>query len=207
MALAPLGPGWAPRIERVLGALGAEAGPDRVAALAAYLDAVATWNARVDLTAARSADEHVDLSLADAAVLAADGGHGPWVDVGSGAGAPGLVLALLRPDLQITLVEPREKRVAFLRTLIGKFRLDRVRLVRGRSDELPDGTFDEAVARATLPPAEWLVEGARLSRGGVWLLVARDPAPPLPGFRVTSDRAYALPLTGAPRRAVRYLRE
>ncbi|MBM4364339.1 MAG: hypothetical protein FJ104_16800, partial [Deltaproteobacteria bacterium] len=81
MALAPLGSGWAPRIEKVLGALGARAGPDRVAALAGYLDAVATWNARVDLTAARSADEHADLSLADAVVLAEGGGQGPWVDV------------------------------------------------------------------------------------------------------------------------------
>ncbi|MBM4362906.1 MAG: hypothetical protein FJ104_09520, partial [Deltaproteobacteria bacterium] len=98
-------------------------------------------------------------------------------------------------------------RVAFLRTLIGKFRLERVRLVRGRSEELAEGTFEEAVARATLPPPEWLVEGARLSRGAVWLLLAREDAPSAAGLRVASDRTYTLPLTGAPRRAVRYLRE
>jgi 16S rRNA (guanine527-N7)-methyltransferase len=85
-----------------------------------WLDRLEEWNARVDLTAARSTEELVDLMLADAFVVAPRIPRGVRVvDVGSGAGAPGLAIALLRPDLPVTLVEPLGKRVAFLRTVIG----------------------------------------------------------------------------------------
>ncbi|HWO08372.1 MAG TPA: RsmG family class I SAM-dependent methyltransferase, partial [Polyangiaceae bacterium] len=107
--------------------------------LGRLLDRVVTWNARMDLTAARDERELVDLFLADALVLAAEGARGggsaqPWVDVGSGAGAPGLALALLWPVPALTLVEPRQKRVAFLRSAAGSFgETAGVRIVEGRS--------------------------------------------------------------------------
>ncbi|MBN1605343.1 MAG: class I SAM-dependent methyltransferase [Polyangiaceae bacterium] len=114
MTLVRLGSGWQPLVRRVLAALGAEplARAESVSALAELLDQVVTWNLRVNLTSARSPEELVDLYVADAAVMAL---HSPrsaatWVDVGSGAGAPGLSLALLSPGLSVTLVEPRAKR-------------------------------------------------------------------------------------------------
>jgi 16S rRNA (guanine(527)-N(7))-methyltransferase RsmG len=86
------------------------------AALGRYLDLLAAWNTRVNLTAARSAEQRVALLVAEAAPAA------PLlepasrlIDVGSGNGSPGLVLALLRPDLAVTLLEPRLKRWAFLK--------------------------------------------------------------------------------------------
>ena len=101
--------------------------------LAVYCDLVVAWNQRVDLTAARSADELVDLLLADALAIASAlptvAGE-RWLDVGSGVGAPGIPLALLLP-LNMTLIEPREKRVAFLRTAVGS--LSRARLGELRS--------------------------------------------------------------------------
>lgn len=200
MALTALGSGWHERIRRVLGAgLGTD---DRVEKLARYLDLVVTWNAKLDLTAARDPDELCDLFVADAVVIANAHTDEPrWVDVGSGAGAPGLPLALLGRG-ELTLVEPLQKRVAFLRTAVGSLELDRVKVERARSEALPDASFDVAVSRATLPPEEWIREGARLSRQSFWLLLAKAEPPAHP-FRVEVDVAYEWPLTGAKRRALR----
>ena len=123
MALSALGSGWRGRVERAVEGLGVAALPEAtIGAVARLLDLVVAWNAKVDLTAARDADELVDLFLADALILAklrpAISGL-DWVDVGSGAGAPAIPLALLVPELELTLVEPKAKRVAFLRSALG----------------------------------------------------------------------------------------
>lgn len=168
---------------------------------------VLEWNQRIDLTAARSPDELVDLLLADAAAVASTlepGAAAQWVDVGSGAGAPGFGIALLAPALSLTLVEPKAKRVAFLRTLAGELDLAGVRVRRGRSDELSPACFDVAISRATLAPPEWLAEGARLARRSVWLLLARAEPPASADSRILNDLRYVWPLTGVERRALEY---
>jgi 16S rRNA (guanine527-N7)-methyltransferase len=203
MALTALGSGWHERIGQVLG--GRFATPLRVQQLARYLDLLVSWNAKLDLTAARDADELCDLILADAVVIAdvhLGAPKGRWVDVGSGAGAPGLPLALLLDESDFTLVEPLQKRVSFLRTAIGTLGCDHVRIERRRSDALPDQGFDVAVSRATLPPDEWVREGARLARESFWLLLAKAD-PPAHSLPVEVDRTYTWPLTHASRRALR----
>lgn len=195
--------GWEPLIARAVGAQGGPLPWSQTAAR--YLDEVVEWNRRTDLTAARTVEELVDLSIADAAIVAgASDAEGSWVDVGSGAGAPGLVLAMMLPGIRMTLVEPRDKRVAFLRSTIGKFGLSNTIVERGRSDRLPARTWDTAMSRATLPPPEWLREGARLAKRAVWVLLAREEAPNTEAGAVDADLRYELPLTRVPRRAVRY---
>jgi len=75
------------------------------------------------------------------------------VDIGSGAGLPGLVLAIARPDLSITLVEPLLRRTTFLDEVLEEFGLGaRVRVVRGRADALHGvETFDRVTSRAVAP--------------------------------------------------------
>src|SRR5262245_14872175 len=119
-ALKPLGAGFVPLISAVAEGLGTAVAEDAAGRIAVWFDSIATWNAKFDLAAARHADELADLMLADALVLARhEREGGKVVDIGSGAGGPGLALTLVRPDLAVTLVEPREKRVAFLRTVAG----------------------------------------------------------------------------------------
>ena len=89
--------------------------PRDVAALSRYLDLVADWNPRVNLTGARTPAERVAILVAPVAPLAPVLEEGRLIDVGSGNGSPGLVLALLRPDLSAILLEPRQRRWAFLR--------------------------------------------------------------------------------------------
>lgn len=71
-------------------------------------------------------------------------------DVGSGAGLPGLVLAIARPDLQVTLIEPLLRRTTFLEEVVADLGLgDQVAVERGRADEVPgQGTFDVVTSRA-----------------------------------------------------------
>ena len=172
--------------------------------LRAYCDLVVTWNQRVDLTAARDADELVDLLLADALAMTAArrGVAGErWFDVGSGVGAPGIPLALLAP-VDMTLIEPRNKRVAFLRTAAGSLQRPDIAVRRARSDDFPAASCDVAVSRATLPPPEWLDEGTRLATRSVWLLLAKASLPDAGKQRIVADISYQWPLTGAERRAV-----
>src|SRR5688572_11405520 len=195
------GPDLAQRIERVLARFSRDlassagsAGPAE--AIQRWAELVIDWNQRMDLTAARSPDELVDLLLADAAQLAQLTPEGPatWVDVGSGAGAPGLALALLRPDLKLTLVEPKQKRVVFLRAVLHELGRADILVERARDDALESKHFDVAVSRATLPPPEWVRAGARLARRRVLVLLAQAelPAPP-PVLRLDIDELYALP--------------
>jgi 16S rRNA (guanine527-N7)-methyltransferase len=214
MPLEKLGAGFLPLLEQVLRHFDVPlAGEARALCLeraTALLDRAVEWNARIDLTSVTQAEELVDLLFADAAAVAGSrtvktGSR--WVDVGSGIGAPGLPLALLVPGLDVTLVEPRTKRVSFLRTVIGALGLEGVRVERARSDVLDAHSFDVAISRATMPPAEWLVEGARLARRRVWVLLARAASPTLDGWTSGPNLSFFWPLTQKERRACAYDRE
>jgi len=214
-ALKPLGAGFFPLISRVATGLGTSLDEGVMVRVAGWLDLLVTWNAKVDLTAARTSEELVDLMLADALVLARHEALGARVvDVGSGAGGPGLALHLVRPDLAMTLVEPLQKRVSFLRTVTGQLGprpgSPPVRVLRARGEEVmhSESPFDTAVARATLAPEEWLAFGDRLvsEPGAVWVLLAREAPPSRSGWKAVVDERYPWPLTGAERRAIRYVR-
>ncbi len=204
-------PDFAPRIRRVLAALAPSlpTAEPQIQQLGRYLQLVHEWNGRMDLTAARTHDELVDLFIADAARLAdvcaphlaADA---RWVDVGSGAGAPGLPLKLLLPELQLTLVEPLSKRVAFLRTVVGTLGLSGVSVRRARVEACGDAEFEVALSRATLKPEAWLGEGGRIAKHQVWVLLAKDAAPTTDGWQREADVNYQWPLTHAERRLLSY---
>jgi len=201
---------WFPLLERLVTALPS---PEPVPAnfveqAARYLELVTAWNARLDLTAAKSREELVDLFFADAATIVSTGAtreSGRWLDVGSGAGAPGVALALLAPQLSFTLLEPMQKRVAFLRTVVGTLGC-RAQIVRGRVEDFPEQSVDVAVSRATLPPAEWLREGTRVATREVWVLLAREEPPAEHDWTVATDVSTRWPLTGRERHTVSFRR-
>lgn len=82
-------------------------------------------------------------------VIAAPLFHGTVADIGSGAGLPGLVLAIARPDVSWTLIEPMERRVTWLTEQVTELGLDNVEVVRARAEDVrrPEG-FDVVTARA-----------------------------------------------------------
>lgn len=110
-----------------------------------YLGLVASWNERTNLTAARSPGDRVRILIEDPWRAAAMIRRGSLVDVGSGNGSPGLVLALLRPDLSVTLLEPRARRWAFLREATRALSRSDIDVERARCEE-----FETSAQTATI---------------------------------------------------------
>lgn len=90
------------------------------------------------------------------------------VDIGSGAGLPGIPLAIARPDLSVTLVEPLERRVAFLDEVVADLELTNVTVLRGRADEVISrcGGADVVTSRAVAPLAKLMAWSVPLVRSG-----------------------------------------
>jgi 16S rRNA (guanine527-N7)-methyltransferase len=94
-------------------------------------------------------DRHLLNCAAVAELLAPDA---TVTDVGSGAGLPGIPLALARPDLHLELLEPLQRRVVFLREAVSALGLDRIQVVRGRAEDVRrTGGVDVVTARAVAP--------------------------------------------------------
>jgi len=102
-----------------------------------------------------------------------------WVDVGSGAGFPGLVLACCFPDTRLTLVEPNGRKAGFLELQVSSLGLSNVEVLLRRLEEV-DGGFDVAVARAFAAPASTMMDLRSLVRVGGTVLVAAGPGEPAP---------------------------
>jgi 16S rRNA (guanine527-N7)-methyltransferase len=141
--------------------------------LAAYLDLLEAWARRVNLTGARTAGERVNLLVRAVAPLADELRPGSLLDVGSGNGSPGLVLAALRPELSTTLLEPRQRRWAFLREAARAMGRPDVAVLRLRHDQYGGGPATNVAMRALVLP---LAELAPLVSAGGQLLVLGRPA-------------------------------
>ncbi|WAC66999.1 16S rRNA (guanine(527)-N(7))-methyltransferase RsmG [Agrococcus sp. SL85] len=98
-------------------------------------------------------------------------------DVGSGAGLPGLVLAIARPDVHLTLIEPMERRTAWLQAEVDRMGLDNVAVLRARAEELPGSgallPLDQVTARAVSALRTLLPLTAPLARSGGELLLLK----------------------------------
>lgn len=100
---------------------------------------------------ARLWERHVHESAAAASVFAPEDRDA--VDLGSGAGLPGIPLAIELPLVRFVLAESRAKRVGFLEYAVAELGLDNVAIHHGRVEDLPGRSFDVATARAFAPPA------------------------------------------------------
>ena len=130
--------------------------------LRAYQDLLATDGVQWGLIGPREVDRLWDRHLDNCLAVTEDDGCLPQnatvIDVGSGAGLPGLVWAIARPDLHITLVEPLERRVRFLEQAIAQLALPNVTVERARAQQVRI-TADRVTARAVARTAslvQWL---------------------------------------------------
>ena len=122
-----------------------------------YLDLLEKWNRVYNLTAIRDKDQMVSNHLLDSLVLT------PFVcglrilDVGSGAGLPGIPLALASPQLDVTLLDSNHKKAAFLRQAVAELALPNVSVVSERVESWqPEQKFDCIVSRAFAELAEFV---------------------------------------------------
>jgi 16S rRNA (guanine527-N7)-methyltransferase len=203
-----------------LAALGLEPAPSLMQHLQLYLAELKLWNARINLTGLkRDRDIIIKHFLDSLAILPFLDAPASLLDLGSGAGFPGLVLKLARPSLALTLVEAREKKAAFLEYLAARLKLTDVRVVQTHLTPALARKWEPKVAavvsRATFSLPRLLELAAPLlAPGGLVLalkgvhpaegeLEATGPARALLGLGPLKLHHYELPLSGEPRLLVR----
>jgi 16S rRNA (guanine527-N7)-methyltransferase len=177
---------------------------DGAEVLACYLDLLARWSARINLTGLRDPSTAAEGLLYDAVEVAPLISQGARViDVGAGAGGLAAALTIIRPDLGIRLCEPRQKRAAFLRKARRELGFDRWEVVQERAEAIAEGDADATYAQAVMPPQQWLPLGRSLVRdNGAVLCLTAAPVPPeaIPAdLKLRVRRTYRLPRSGAPR--------
>ena len=117
--------------------------------LLAYLMLMQKWNKVHNLTAVRDADEMVVLHLLDSLVVLPFIDGKALLDVGSGAGLPGIPLAICLPDLKVTVIDSNNKKVSFMRQSKAELGIDNLEVLGGRVEEIaPNRKFDMVISRA-----------------------------------------------------------
>ena len=159
-------------VARRLRAAGVELPQPQSEALSRFLDLLIRWNRVYNLTGIHDAHELVDRHLIESLALRPLLTGERIADVGTGAGLPGLPLAITEPERAFTLIESRAKRVRFLRQVIVELGLRNAVVAHGRAEHLrPERPFATVLARAVAPPAELLEICRNLTAPGSILLL------------------------------------
>ena len=166
-------------------ALGLPISPAQRHGLVAYLDLLARWNATYNLTAVRERDavwaQHIADCLAVLPALDAQLARSPAtrvLDVGSGGGLPGVVLALMRPALDVTCVDTVGKKAAFVRQVAGALALPKLHAAHSRVEALRAPAFDLVTSRAFASLADFVsLTRGLLAPSGRWMAMkGKHPA-------------------------------
>lgn len=145
-----------------------------------YLAELHKWNRTINLTGTEELHEivtrHVLDSLAGLLVLNPLPPDAHIADLGSGAGFPGLPIKIVRPDIRMTLIEPRQKRAAFLTTVCALLKVQNTEIVESTVDPKHPpvdliNRFDRVLMRAVAEPRKAKNMAAPLFRPGGWLAV------------------------------------
>ncbi len=209
---APLPADLRPVLESGLSSLGLD--PAFSPPLLEYLALLVRWNRAYNLTAVRDPREMVDKHLLDSLAMHAYvdpllASGGALADLGTGAGLPGIPLAIVKPGLRVTLVESNGKKARFMREALRQLVLPQVRVAESRIESLDEpGAYAAITARAlaTLP---LIVElGGHLLEPGGRLLAMKgvDPVDEIaalpPGWTLTASDRLRVPGLGAERHLV-----
>lgn len=194
-----LTPTIARRLDEGLARLELAVDPAQRDQLLALLALLHKWNRAYNLTAVRDPLAMVSRHLLDSAAVL------PWVrgprllDVGAGPGLPGLVLAILAPRLEVSLLDSNGKKVRFQRQAVLELGLTNVTPVQARVEAHRDAPFDQLISRAFASLGDFvtLTEGL-LAEGGEWLAMKGPAADEElealpPGVRLNARHELAVP--------------
>lgn len=188
------------RLTRDAAVLGVNLAPAGAGRLFALLDELERWNRSYNLTAIESREEMVTHHLLDSLSISPDLAGTRIADVGTGAGFPGLPLAIANPERQFTLIDSSGKKTRFIAHAVRTLELRNVTAVHSRAETLrPKVPFDTVTARALAPLPELLAlleplcgpKTRVLAMKGRWPAeeLERLPAP----WRLTGSRALKVP--------------
>lgn len=143
------------RLEAGLGLMQLELPAEAREKLLAYLQLLSKWNKAYNLTAVREPLEMVSRHLLDSLSILPCVGAGPLADLGTGAGLPGIPLAIVRPELSVTLVDSNGKKTRFLHQAVLELGLSNAKVLQQRLEVGPPATaFAQVSARACASLAE-----------------------------------------------------
>lgn len=164
--------------------------------LLAYIELLHKWNQTYNLTAIRQPDQMVSNHLLDSLAVLPHLWPGRWLDVGSGAGLPGFVLALLRPQWAFTLLDSNSKKTGFMQQAVIELSLKNVsvcceRVEGWRTEE----KFDGIISRAFAETAEFVALSQHLlAEGGGWVAMKGAPQAELKKLPATIQVEKLIPL-------------
>ena len=166
-------------IEDGVHALGLEVDAAARAKMLAHLGLVAKWNRVHNLTSVREPEQMVTLHLLDSLSLVAHLGDARRIaDIGTGAGFPGVPLALARPDLHVALVESSHKKGSFLEQAKVELGITNVEVVCERVEQWrPAEGFDAVISRAFAELADFVTQAGHLVAPGGRMLAMKGIHP------------------------------
>ncbi len=197
------------RLEKGVAELGLSLGRDGAKKLLQYLALLEKWNQVYNLTAIRDREKVVSGHLLDCLAVIPHLAGTRVLDAGSGAGFPGIPIAVARPDIQVALLDSNHKKAAFLRQAVADLQLRNATVICERLEAWhADEKFDCIISRAFAEIAEFIaLAGHLLAPGGVFAAmkgvhpfeeIERLP----PEFRVRQVHAFAVPGLDAERHLV-----
>lgn len=158
--------------------LGLDLGEAQAAKLLAHLDLLDEWNARMNLTAIRDRPSQITKHILDSLSVHPHLQGARVADVGSGAGFPGIPLAVVDPQRHFALIESTGKKCRFLEAVRDALQLPNVEVVQSRAETYrPERRFDTVLARAVGPVADLVKYAGGLVAGGGRLLAMKGRYP------------------------------
>jgi 16S rRNA (guanine527-N7)-methyltransferase len=157
--------------------LGLSVAPEAQQKLLQYLELLYKWNRVYNLTAIRQPEQMVSGHLLDSLAVVPHMWPGCWLDVGCGAGLPGLVLAMARPQWTFTLIDSNSKKTSFVQQAKMELELNNVSVHYGRVESWQDGVkFDGIISRAFTDTAGFVgLTRHLLAQGGGWIAMKAAP--------------------------------
>lgn len=202
---------WEKRLIEGSAACGVMLDPTVAARLLRYLDELLKWNQKVNLTAVRDRTEALELHLIDSLAVLGDLGPGATLlDLGAGGGLPGIPLKLVRPELEVTLVDAVAKKVGFLKAAGATLGLKGFKAIHARAEGAPEKEglprADIVISRAFMDLPDWVPLGSKYvaEQGRLVAMLGQAPKDPealgaTHGFSKVTVRGYALPYSKATR--------
>jgi 16S rRNA (guanine527-N7)-methyltransferase len=166
-------------LARGLGELSTEpVDPDRIETLLAYQQLLLRWNKTYNLTAVRDPEQMVTRHLLDSLAVLPWVGTGPLLDAGTGAGLPGIPLAIVRPELEVTLLDSAGKKIRFLNHVVRQLELAKVRTLQARLESwVCDRPMKTIISRAFSDIGTFARSSKHLAGRGTRLLAMKGKHP------------------------------
>lgn len=146
------------KLESGIDRLGLDVSPDAVDKLLSFMTLLKEWSGTYNLVAPKERDFLLTRHLLDSLSIARWLQAGPLLDVGTGAGLPGLPLAIIKPEMEVTLIDSAGKKIRFIRHVGRTLKLNNIHPLHQRVEDLADGkTYANITSRAFASLTEFAV--------------------------------------------------